>query len=105
MDKSAIFSASKKAGSKMVIEEWGGLEVLVKPVSVQQSLALGRAAKEGKEESAFVDAFIDCVRDPETTERVFGPDDREQIMELEGSVVTRIVNRAAGIDTEKAVKN
>lgn len=103
-DKAALFAASKRSGTVMVVPEWG-TSILVRPLSVQMSLALGKAAKDGDQSESFVDAFIDCVHDPETGDRIFSQDDRAQIMDLEGSVVVRIVNQAAGVNPEQAAKN
>lgn len=92
-----ILAAKDVASERVKVEAWG-VEVEVRGLTGRARAALLQDALEGSTLNlgkAYPLMVIECTYDPETGERVFGPDDFDVVAEKSGGALELIATTAA----------
>lgn len=90
-------SEERRKGFLYKVEEWQGVEILLRPMSYGELAEIGMLAnseKQGDREKGFYLSFIRQAYDPETGEQIFTEADMDQVKQLEGAVVADILQAA-----------
>jgi hypothetical protein len=105
--KARLVAAARKQGT--VVEIGDGVRILATSPSIRHSLALAEAQKsddKDRTEQVIVETFIDVACDPETGDKIFTADDREDVLGLPSDVLNKVLV-AAGLkpDPQAVAKN